>query len=115
MKDPCVYILASGVNGTLYVGVTRDVWNRMEEHTKELISGFTKTYGIKDLVYYEFHPSMTGAIKREHQLKRWRRLWKIRLIEEMNPDWANLYDPTTRSIAFGSGDIEAKDEVDDIE
>jgi putative endonuclease len=105
-------MLASGLNGTLYVGVTSDLHVRMHEHTEGLIDGFTRKYNIKNLVYYEMHETMIAAIRREKCLKEWKRLWKVRLIENMNPDWTNLYDHTTGAIAFGSGDSEAEEEPD---
>ncbi len=106
MKHPCVYILASKKYGTFYIGVTSDLHDRMAEHDQGLIEGFTKKYGIKMLVYYEHHETMDAAIKREKLLKRWRREWKYRLIEQMNPDWQNLYDPATGEIAFGPAEVE---------
>ena len=99
MKDPCVYILASQRNGTLYIGVTSDLHGRMEEHTQGLFDGFTKRYGVKQLVYYEMHEDMDRAITREKRLKEWRRLWKLRLIEQANPEWIDLYDAATGAIA----------------
>ncbi len=104
MKRPCVYILASKPYGTLYVGVTSDIAHRMAQHDQGLIEGFTKKHGIKMLVYYETHDVMDAAILREKRLKRWRREWKYRLIEQMNPEWRNLFDPATGEIAFGSTD-----------
>ena len=104
MKDPCVYILARNPRGTLYVGVTSDIHGRMNEHTQGLIEGFTKKYGIKLLVYYEMHETMTEAIAREKILKRWHRAWKYRLIEDMNPEWRNLFDLDTSEVAFGPAD-----------
>ncbi len=92
MKRPCVYILASRPNGTLYVGVTSDLPRRGWEHKSGAADGFTKRYGVHRLVYAEFHESMEAAIVREKRLKRWRRAWKIRLIREANPDWRDLYD-----------------------
>jgi len=89
--DPAVYILASGRNGTLYTGVTSDFVSRICEHKQGLIEGFTKRYGVHMLVYIEFHDTMDDAIKREKQIKRWRRAWKIELIERSNPDWRDLY------------------------
>ena len=106
MKHPCVYILASGPLGTIYVGVTSSLHKRMAEHTQGLIDGFTKTYGVKRLVYYEMHPIMTDAIRREKQLKVWRRKWKIRLIEQTNPEWINLFDETTGAIHCAPADAE---------
>ncbi|BCP53054.1 endonuclease [Kaistia sp. 32K] len=89
--QPCVYILASGYNGTLYVGVTSTLAQRIWQHREETFEGFSKHYGVKALVYYEPHSSMEAAILREKQLKRWNRAWKIRLIERDNPDWRDLY------------------------
>jgi putative endonuclease len=104
MKEPYVYVLASKQNGVLYIGVTSDLPGRMAEHDHGLIRGFTTRYGVKRLVYYEFHESMDEAIKRESQLKKWRRAWKVRLIESMNPEWTNLFDPHTGEIADGPAD-----------
>ena len=86
MKEPCVYILASGRNGTLYIGVTSDLEGRLSVHVQDLVAGFTAKHRVHQLVYYEMHPTMQTAIKREKQLKKWNRLWKIRLIEQANPD-----------------------------
>jgi putative endonuclease len=85
-KEPFVYILASERNGTLYVGVTSDLIKRVWGHKGSKAQGFTAKYSVRDLVYYEGHVSMDRAILREKQLKKWNRIWKIRLIEEMNPD-----------------------------
>lgn len=90
-KQPAVYILASGRNGTLYVGVTSDFVGRISLHKQNLIPGFTARYGVYDLVFIEFHPTMDDAIRREKTLKRWRRAWKIELIERTNPGWRDLY------------------------
>ncbi len=91
-KQPCVYILASKRKGTLYVGVTSNLIKRVWEHKNDLAEGFTKKYETHMLVYYELHNDMTAAIQREKQIKKWERSWKIRIIEEMNPDWHDLYD-----------------------
>jgi putative endonuclease len=92
MKDPTVYILASKRNGTLYIGVTSDPIARIWDHKRDVVEGFTKKYGVHILVYLESHETMDGAITREKQLKKWNRAWKIRLIEEQNPNWNDLYD-----------------------
>ncbi len=110
MKQPAVYILARDAYGTFYVGVTSNLHKRMVEHTQGLIEGFTKKYGIKMLVYYEMHESMEAAIAREKLLKRWNRAWKYRLIEQMNPEWRNLFNPETGEIAFDSADTEQASE-----
>jgi putative endonuclease len=106
MKQPAVYILARDAYGTFYVGVTSNLHKRMTEHTQGLIEGFTKKYGIKMLVYYEMHETMEAAIAREKVLKRWNRAWKYRLIEQMNPEWRNLFDPETGEIAFGPAEMD---------
>ena len=89
-KRPCVYILASRKYGTLYVGVTSNLAVRLEAHLGGEIEGFTKKYGVTRLVYAEFHETMEAAILREKQIKKWRRAWKVRLIEQMNPEWKDL-------------------------
>ena len=89
---PCVYILASERNGTLYVGVTSNLPKRAWEHRESTVDGFSKQYGVKLLVYYEFHQTMEAAITREKQLKKWNRTWKLELIEAMNPEWDDLFD-----------------------
>ena len=91
MKQPTVYILASKPRGTLYTGVTSDLIKRVWEHKNKFVSGFTKKYNTYILVYYEIHESIDSAILREKQIKKWHRSWKIRLIEEMNPEWYDLY------------------------
>jgi putative endonuclease len=89
-KKFCVYILANGKYGTTYIGMTSDWRRRIEEHKKHLIKGFTYRYNITKLVYIEFHQNFSSAATRENQLKDWHRQWKIRLIEEQNPDWEDL-------------------------
>ncbi len=91
-KRGTVYILASSRNGTLYVGVTSDLLKRIRMHKHEIIDGFTKKYGVHRLVYFEEHDDIRDAITREKQLKKWNRAWKLRLIEEMNPGWRDLYE-----------------------
>ena len=102
---PCVYILASARNGTLYIGVTSDLPCRIALHKQDLIEGFTRKYTVHTLVYYEMHPTMEAAIRREKQMKEWRRLWKIRLIENMNPEWSDLFDNTSGAILDGPADV----------
>ena len=92
MAPPCVYILASKPNGTLYIGVTWDLTRRVWEHKNDFVEGFTKRYGVHTLVWYEAHESMEGALVREKAIKKWKRSWKIRLIEEGNSTWSDLYD-----------------------
>jgi len=92
MKSPCVYILASKRNGTLYIGVTSDLRSRVWQHKNKVVPGFTEKYDANILVYYEQGEGILGAIQREKQLKKWNRSWKIRLIEEKNPKWKDLYD-----------------------
>ena len=98
MKQPCIYILTSKRNGTLYIGVTSDLYDRMADHKQGLIEGFTKKHAVTRLVYYEMHETMEGAIRREKQLKKWNRLWKLRIIEEVNPEWLDLFDESTGSL-----------------
>jgi putative endonuclease len=85
-----VYILASKRNGTLYVGVTNDLVRRMSEHKAKLVPGFTRRYGVDKLVYFEEYASILEARTRERSLKRWQRVWKLELIEKMNPEWRDL-------------------------
>jgi putative endonuclease len=87
-----MYILASRPRGTLYVGVTNDLVRRVAEHRDGAVPGFTKAYNVKTLVYFEEHESVLEAIKREKQVKRWARSWKIDLIRKTNPDWRDLFD-----------------------
>ena len=86
-----VYLLASERNGTLYVGVTSDLVKRIYEHKRDLADGFTKKYGIKMLVWFEMTNNISVAITREKQIKKWNRLWKLRLVDQSNPEWRDLY------------------------
>ena len=94
-KSFCVYLLASRRNGTLYIGVTSNLTQRAWQHKEGLADGFTKEHGLKNLVWYEQHESADSAITREKQIKKWNREWKIRLIEESNPYWNDLYPEIT--------------------
>ena len=87
-----VYILASKRNGTLYVGVTSDLVRRVWEHKNDFVDGFTRTHRVHTLVYFELHQDINDARTRETNLKFWKRAWKLRLIEESNPGWSDLYD-----------------------
>jgi putative endonuclease len=89
-RQPAVYILASGRHGTLYIGVTSDLPARVHVHREGLIPGFTRDYEVKRLVFFEAHDTMDAAIVREKRLKKWRRAWKIELIETRNPHWDDL-------------------------
>jgi len=91
MKQPCVYILASQRNGTLYIGVTSDLRKRIWEHKNDIVDGFSKKYGVHMLVWYGVFEDMENAILKEKQMKKWNRKWKLRVIEEMNPNWDDLY------------------------
>lgn len=91
MRQYFVYILASQKNGTLYVGVTNNLKRRVFEHKEGIIKGFTKKYSIKNLVYFEVTNEIESALKREKQLKTWKRTWKLVLIEKENPQWEDLY------------------------
>jgi len=91
-KQFYVYMLASKLNGTLYIGRTSNLVQRIWQHKNKMLEGFTRKYNVNKLVYYEVHPNAESAITREKQMKKWRRSWKIRLIKEKNPDWKDLYD-----------------------
>jgi putative endonuclease len=90
-RSSYVYMLASGLNGTLYVGVTSDLVKRVWQHREGLAEGFTKRYGVKMLVWYEIHADIMEAIRREKQIKKWDRSWKVELIQKTNPRWRDLY------------------------
>ena len=96
MKQMYVYIMASGHNGTLYVGVTSDLIKRIWEHKNHVVAGFTKKYNVNQLVYYEIWQDELGAIQREKTLKNWHRKWKIDLIQKNNPNWIDLYYEITK-------------------
>lgn len=109
-KSPCVYILASKPNGVLYVGVTSDLHSRVTTHRQDLLDGFTKKYGVHQLVYYETYGTMYAAILRESRIKKWKRAWKVRLIQEMNPEWRDLFDDMWGEIADGPADVTRRKE-----
>jgi len=90
MRQCYVYILANRRYGVLYVGVTSNLPNRISQHQQKLQSGFTKTYGVTRLVYFEEFSSILEARAREHSLKRWRRAWKLNLVDRVNPEWRDL-------------------------
>ncbi len=92
MKNYFVYILASQRNGTLHIGVTNNIARRIYEHKNDLIKGFTEKYRVHNLIYVEETNDVNVAITREKQLKKWKRSWKLRLIETANPEWKDLYD-----------------------
>jgi len=92
LKQPCTYILASAKNGTLYIGVTSNLIQRIWQHKNNQVKGFTEKYHVHMLVYYEQYQTMEAAISREKQLKKWNRAWKINLIEEGNPSWSDLWE-----------------------
>jgi putative endonuclease len=91
MNEYFVYIMASKRNGTLYVGVTNDLARRAYEHRTGAVEGFSRKYDVKHLVWYETHSDIDTAISREKTIKRWPRRYKLNVIEEMNPDWDDLY------------------------
>ena len=91
-RQPAVYILASKQNGTLYIGVTSDLVERVWQHRNDMTKGFSKKYAVHKLFYYELHRDMIAAITREKQLKKWNRAWKLELVEEKNPGWNDLWD-----------------------
>lgn len=91
MKKPAVYILTSKRNGTLYTGVTSNLHKRIWEHQQGIVEGFTRRYRIHQLVYFELHEDMLAAITREKQIKKWNRAWKLKIIEQQNPNWEDLW------------------------
>jgi len=91
MKQPCVYLLASRWRGTLYLGVTSNLVCRVWQHRQGIVEGFSKRHHVHDLVWFEQHATMPGAIAREKAIKEWKRNWKIELVERMNPRWRDLY------------------------
>lgn len=90
-RQPCVYLLANRRSGTLYLGVTSNLMQRVWQHKGDLVEGFTKRYGVHRLVWHEGHDTMESAIAREKAMKAWKRAWKIALIEKSNPLWRDLY------------------------
>jgi len=96
MKCYCVYILASKKNGTLYIGVTGGLRRRVDQHKSSEVPGFTKRYGVNRLVHYEVFENVWDALTREKRLKKWNREWKIKLIEQDNPEWRDLYEDLIR-------------------
>ena len=106
-RNPAVYILASGRNGTLYVGVTSDLVKRAWQHREEMGEGFTSRYAVHRLVHYELHGDMEHAIVREKRLKKWDRMWKLRLIEERNPEWRDLWGEILGTEPPGGGSPES--------
>ena len=90
-KSFFVYVLASKPNGVLYIGVTSDLVKRIHQHRSGEVDGFSKKYNVKQLVFFEEHADSEAAITREKQLKKWKRDWKVELIEKSNPTWRDLY------------------------
>jgi putative endonuclease len=90
-RQPCVYILASRRNGTLYAGVTSNLHARVWQHRNDVVEGFSSRYRVHDLVWFEVHETMESAIGREKVIKEWKRAWKVDLIETSNPYWRDLY------------------------
>ena len=99
-RHPCVYLLCSRRNGTLYVGVTSDLLKRIAEHKQADVESFTRKYGVKTLVWFEQHDDMLSAITREKQIKQWNRKWKLALIEKTNPEWRDLWPAITGETGF---------------
>jgi putative endonuclease len=103
-------MLASKRDGVLYVGVTSDLADRMSLHKQEALDGFAKTYKVHTLVYFEMHETMDEAIRREKRIKKWNRAWKVRLIEQMNPEWHDLSEESGEVKASGSDGRALSDE-----
>ncbi len=91
-RQPCVYILTNKRNGTLYVGVTSDLSKRIWQHKNKAVDGFSKEYDLDKLVWFEIHETMESAIQKEKIIKFWKRRWKLNVIEELNPEWKDLYE-----------------------
>ena len=100
MSSYYIYILASKRNGTLYVGFTGDLLKRVYEHKNDFVDGFTKRYGVHRLVYYEICDDFASALRREKQIKEWKRRWKLELIEKENPEWRDLYEQILQASGF---------------
>lgn len=96
MKQPCVYMITNRNNTTLYIGITSNLVQRIYQHKNKLIKGFSAKYNVDKLVYFELFEDMENAITREKRLKLWKRDWKNRIINEMNPSWQDLYPDLTR-------------------
>jgi putative endonuclease len=108
MKQPAVYIMASQRNGTLYTGVTANLFQQIWQHREDVVEGFTRRYGVKMLVWYEQHESMSGAIAREKAIRKWNRAWKLRLIEERNPHWQDLWPEIIGASPISTGSPPAR-------
>lgn len=91
-----VYLMASKRNGTLYLGVTNDLVRRVYEHKEKAVAGFSARYGANQLIWFETHEDVTAAIEREKEIKKWKRAWKLALIEKSNPEWIDLYERICR-------------------
>ena len=100
MKQPAVYLLASKRNGTLYVGVTSNLIQRIWQHREGSVGGFSSDYSVKALVWYEMYSTMESAIRREKALKKWNRAWKLKLIEERNPEWIDLWSEINGEVTY---------------
>ncbi len=107
-KQPAVYILASAPRGTLYIGVTSALWNRVATHKDGGVEGFTQRYAIKSLVWYEHHADVDSAIRREKQLKKWNRDWKIDMIEKFNSTWIDLHDYIDPEVRFEAPELDSR-------
>jgi putative endonuclease len=97
-KHPCVYLLASDRNGTLYIGATSNLVQRIWQHRTHIVEGFTSRHGATRLVWYEAHATMGSAIQHEKRIKKWNRAWKMRLIDEVNPSWRDLWPDITGEV-----------------
>ena len=104
-KDYFVYILASRKNGTLYIGLTNDLLERVYQHKERLVPGFTRKYNVHVLVHYEKYSDIYSAIEREKRMKKWNRQWKINLIQSVNPDWNDLYNGLHTSQSQRTGHV----------
>lgn len=107
-KQPAVYILSNGPRGTIYIGVTSALWNRVATHNDGGVEGFTSRHGLKYLVWYEHHATMESAIRREKQMKKWKRDWKVKMVEDFNPSWVDLHDSIDVSVQFDESKLDSR-------
>ena len=107
-KQPAVYMLSNGPRGTIYIGVTSALWDRVATHKDGGVEGFTSRHGLKDLVWYEHHATMDSAIKREKKIKKWNRNWKVKMIEAFSSSWIDQHDSIDVSAQFDETKLDSR-------